>query len=154
MEGTEAAQRIIQEWGPGKVKLVAISASVLSHEQERYRRAGFAAFISKPFRLGEVCEALGRVLGTSFEYEEAPGKDEPRRRDCDPATVRIPSELLARMKASAGLGRATELRKEIEGLRRARADQAAAADYLEQLNDAGDMEAILEFLGNVQDREQ
>ncbi|MBI4662316.1 MAG: response regulator, partial [Verrucomicrobia bacterium] len=151
MEGTEAARRILEELGPGKVKLIAISASVLSHEQESYRRAGFDAFISKPFRLEEVCDVLSRVLGVAFEYGEAPGKGEPSLVTCDPATVRIPSELLARLKASAELYRTTELRKEIEGLRQARADQAAAADYLDHLNDSGEIEAILDFLGKVRD---
>ncbi|MBI4661838.1 MAG: response regulator [Verrucomicrobia bacterium] len=146
MDGTEAARRILQELGAGKVKLVAISASVLRHEQESYREAGFDAFISKPFRLEEVCGVLSRVLPVSFEYEDEPEGGKSGRPICEPETVRIPAELLERMKTSAELYRTTELRKEIEGLRLARADQAAAADYLEHLNDAGEMGAVLDFL--------
>ena len=146
MEGTEAAKRIIDEYGAGKVKLVAISASVLRHEQESYRESGFDAFISKPFRLEEVCEVLGRLLTVAFEYEEASGSDETGQSVCDPATASIPTELLERMKTSAELYRTTELRKEIEALRQAHPDQTASADHLERLNDTGAMEAILDFL--------
>ena len=151
MEGTEAAKRIIQEFGAGKVKLVAISASVLRHEQESYREAGFDAFISKPFRLEQVCGVLERLLHVAFDYEEEPQAGKRSRLVCDPESARIPTELLGRMKTSAELYRTTELRKQSDELRQARADQTVVADYLDHLNDAGEIEAILDFLGKVRD---
>jgi CheY-like chemotaxis protein/HPt (histidine-containing phosphotransfer) domain-containing protein len=53
------------------VKLVAVSASVLKHEQERYADLGFDAFIGKPLRFEQVCACLEQLLCISLEDETA-----------------------------------------------------------------------------------
>lgn len=149
MDGPEAARRIVELVGPDKIKLIAISASVLRHEQESYREAGFDAFVSKPFRLEELCEVLSHVAGVSFEYDDSLKGDGQVNSLCDPSQVSLPSDLLKRMKTSAELYRTTELRKDIAVLRTDQPDQGSVVDHLERLNDEGDMEAILEFLGEI-----
>jgi signal transduction histidine kinase/ligand-binding sensor domain-containing protein/CheY-like chemotaxis protein len=69
LTGFQVAQKLLGERGAGRVKLVAISASVLKHEQSLYAEAGFDAFVPKPFRFEELVECLETQLGVSFEYE-------------------------------------------------------------------------------------
>ena len=39
MSGFDTARRIVKDWG-ARIKLVAMSASALEHERERYLKAG------------------------------------------------------------------------------------------------------------------
>ncbi|HAV64783.1 MAG TPA: hypothetical protein DCY13_20745, partial [Verrucomicrobiales bacterium] len=50
MNGAEATRRIIADYGPDRIKIVAITASVLEHEKAGHMAAGFHGFLSKPFR--------------------------------------------------------------------------------------------------------
>ena len=69
LTGFEVARKVLAESKAGRAKLVAVSASVLSHEQRLYREAGFDHFIPKPFRFEQVCECLKRLLDVDFEYD-------------------------------------------------------------------------------------
>jgi signal transduction histidine kinase/DNA-binding response OmpR family regulator/ligand-binding sensor domain-containing protein len=67
MTGYQVAQRISAEGGPNRAKLVAISASVLKHEQESYAEAGFDGFVPKPYRFEQIRECLEKHLGVTCE---------------------------------------------------------------------------------------
>jgi signal transduction histidine kinase/CheY-like chemotaxis protein/ligand-binding sensor domain-containing protein len=67
MTGYQVAQRISAEGGPNRAKLVAISASVLKHEQESYAEAGFDGFVPKPYRFDKIRECLEKHLGVTCE---------------------------------------------------------------------------------------
>ena len=69
MNGDELARRIVSEWGEQRMKLVAISASVLEHERNAYMESGFGEYLGKPFRFEEVCVCLAKLLRVEFEYE-------------------------------------------------------------------------------------
>jgi CheY-like chemotaxis protein len=69
MTGLEVTQAVLRDYPDAKVKFVAISASVLMHEQGEYKAAGFHAFIPKPYRFAEVVECMETQLGVRFEYE-------------------------------------------------------------------------------------
>ncbi|MBI4661775.1 MAG: response regulator, partial [Verrucomicrobia bacterium] len=71
--GFQVATQFLDKSKVGRAKLVAISASVLQHEQSLYEEAGFDAFVPKPFQFEEICECLERLLGVTFEYEAAAG---------------------------------------------------------------------------------
>jgi CheY-like chemotaxis protein len=70
MNGAEATRQIIAQHGPEKIKIVAITASVLEHEKAGHMAAGFHSFLSKPFRFPDVCASLQQVLKVDFEYED------------------------------------------------------------------------------------
>lgn len=70
IDGIEVAKRIFEEYGRGKTKLLAISASVLTREQRDYMETGFDAFLGKPFRIEEVCACLQKLLTVEFDYAD------------------------------------------------------------------------------------
>ena len=147
MDGTEVARRIHEMFGAGKAKLVAISASVLRHEQEEYLKSGFAEFISKPFRLAEVCECMERLLEVEFdrEAEEPAASGAPDRSEFEGLT--ISKELKDAIKSSAELYATTELREQIGQLAARNPGANAAMDHLLALSKSGAMEEILELVG-------
>lgn len=67
MTGYQVVQRVLAEGGPNRAKLVAISASVLKHEQEAYAEAGFDGFVPKPYRFEQIRECLEKHLGVTCE---------------------------------------------------------------------------------------
>src|SRR5262249_44810388 len=56
MDGLETMRRILSDFGPNRAKIIACSASALTHQQRLYFAEGFDGFIAKPFRLQEICE--------------------------------------------------------------------------------------------------
>ena len=70
MTGFQVVENLLSEADIKRAKLVAVSASVLVHEQRLYEEAGFDAFVPKPFRFEELVDCLKAQLGVGFEYEE------------------------------------------------------------------------------------
>ncbi len=70
MDGFEVARRIRTESPTPRPRLVAFSASVLAHEQERCVESGFDGFLAKPFHLTELCDGLRHHLGVRFRHAE------------------------------------------------------------------------------------
>jgi PAS domain S-box-containing protein len=69
MNGIEATGEIIREFGPDRIKILAFTASVLSHEREDYKAQGFHDIILKPCRVEIIFEQLKVYAGAEFEYE-------------------------------------------------------------------------------------
>ena len=146
MDGTEVAQRIHTQFGEGKAILVAISASVLSHEQEEYLQSGFAEFISKPFRLEEVCNSIQRLLEVQFDREAKESAMNLAPDASQYAVITITPDLLSRLKTSAELYSTTELREQLDELMEGNSDAKNAIAHLHTLNESGAMEELLELL--------
>jgi len=70
IDGEEAMRRIREEQDCKGVKIAAVSASVLRHEQEQVVASGFDAFIGKPIQAGQVYACLADLLGVEYEYAE------------------------------------------------------------------------------------
>jgi signal transduction histidine kinase/ligand-binding sensor domain-containing protein/CheY-like chemotaxis protein len=68
MNGKEAAQHILDEFAYNRPKIVAISASALSHEREEYLSIGFDAFIAKPFLSDQIYDCLRSLLHIEYQY--------------------------------------------------------------------------------------
>jgi len=63
MDGLEATRRIRALPGPaGQTPIVALTANAMKEDAAACRAAGMDAFVSKPFRPGELIEALAGVL--------------------------------------------------------------------------------------------
>jgi len=122
MNGADATRKIIAEHGPDKIKVVAITASVLEHEKAGHMAAGFHGFLSKPFRFPEVCASLKELLKVEFEYADEPATSSETRTEVDPATVQISRQAWEELKAAADRYSLTGLKKALEPL-----DQAGAA---------------------------
>lgn len=66
IDGYEAMRRIRDQEQGRRVPIIAITASVLSDQQQQAREAGADGFIGKPFRTGELFDVIGRLLGIQF----------------------------------------------------------------------------------------
>lgn len=71
MRGEEAVARIREKMGNDKPKIVAITASALSHQKDEFLKAGCDDFISKPFQIDQLFESIKELLSVKYEYEVA-----------------------------------------------------------------------------------
>ncbi len=143
LDGTEVAREIALRHGLDQIKLVAISASVLRHEQERFLDAGFSEFISKPFRLEEVCECMGRLLGVEFEVADASGTPMVSEESVAMSKVEISSDLKAKLLSAAEMYSTTEMREHLSELEQLNPKAGLEVDYLRRLTKAGDMGSLV-----------
>jgi CheY-like chemotaxis protein len=157
MDGLEAARRLRAHFqsdlaGSPRVvpRLVSLSASALAHEQQRYLEAGFDDFVAKPFRLERICECVARVPGVRFEPGVSPTPKAGASEPMDLTTIRMPAELLARLKVTAKLYRTTELKSCIGTLLVLGDEAAPLAARLRALNESGDMAGMLALLETLE----
>jgi CheY-like chemotaxis protein len=101
MDGIEATKYILSEFGEGYVKLIAITSSVLTHEQEKYLFAGFDEFIPKPFRMEQICHCLANQLGCSYEYAASDSEEREAEQETDFSQITVPTDLMNLMKEAA-----------------------------------------------------
>ena len=131
------------------MKFVCFSASALAHEQQRYLDAGFDDFMAKPFRFERLVECLERLLRVKFEPSLAGSTVDGKAADFDAATVKLPAELLGRLREAAERFSKTRLERcfaELEGMDESRVDLAR---HLRSLLEAGDLRAVSRFLEQV-----
>jgi CheY-like chemotaxis protein len=148
MSGDEVARQIVSEWGEKRMKLVAVSASVLDHERQVYMESGFDEYLGKPFRFEELCACLAKLLQVEFEYEEAK-MPSASPAGLDPKDVQMSEELWARLKEAAERYSVTKLEQGLAELERAGGDGPRAAAHCRTLIERGDLDAVTEFLEQV-----
>jgi CheY-like chemotaxis protein len=161
MDGLQAAQKLrayfqsAAKGSPGLApRLVSLSASALAHEQQRYLAAGFDDFVAKPFRVERIYDCLARVPGVRFETPVAASRTDAVAEPADVTAVRLPAELLSRLRLAAKLYRTTELKGCIASVQQTGAYAAPLAARLQALNESGDMTALLELLEALECRAQ
>jgi signal transduction histidine kinase/CheY-like chemotaxis protein len=148
IDGPEAARRIVADYGPSSVKIVATSASVLAHERDQYLKAGCDDFVAKPFRAERIYDCLQHLLGVEFVYQAAPEDSGPAE-TIDLRQVALPEDLAQRLSVAAELHSATVMKAcllEVEqlgpaGLRLAQHLRGFLASY--------DMETIQRILAQI-----
>jgi len=72
MDGLEATRHIRALEGGDSVKIIALSASVLSDEQEKVLAAGADDFVPKPIQFGKIFDSIAGHLGVNFASEKLP----------------------------------------------------------------------------------
>jgi signal transduction histidine kinase/ligand-binding sensor domain-containing protein/CheY-like chemotaxis protein len=149
MNGADATRKIIAEHGPDKIKVVAITASVLEHEKAGHMAAGFHSFLSKPFRFRDVCESLRQYLNVEFEYanEEPVANGKPI--ELDPSEITLPDDAWQEMKDAADRFSVTRLEKALQPLEEGDEDLRRVAAFIRQLINEGDLDQVSEFLDKV-----
>ncbi|MDP3071092.1 MAG: ATP-binding protein [Opitutaceae bacterium] len=145
MDGLELARRLRARPGGDRLKLVAMSASVLSFNRDDVFAAGCDGFLPKPFREADLLEIIGRLLGMEWTYsEEAP----PARRNSGAPFTEIRSQLdaatLGALLACAQRGEILALRDQIATLRASGSDPLL--DSLELMARSYRMEQIRQLL--------
>jgi len=150
MNGAEATRKIIAEHGADKIKVVAITASVLEHEKAGHMAAGFHSFLSKPFRFPDVCDLLKEYLEVEFEYADDERVTNGSTVDVNPCEVTLPKDVWQELKDAADRFSVTRLEKALAPLEE---DEGGAnkpvAAYLRQLINEGDLDRVSEFLDQV-----
>jgi signal transduction histidine kinase/ligand-binding sensor domain-containing protein/CheY-like chemotaxis protein len=143
MGGLEAVRRIRAEGGSEGPRLVAVSASVLDHERRAYLEAGFDEVIAKPVHEEKVYAALARFLQVEFEYQahQAPELDFSR--------LRLPAQLLSRLRQAAEAGEVTELEELLEEVSQLGEQGRLLAERLRVLSRSIDLKAIVDLLGGI-----
>jgi CheY-like chemotaxis protein len=152
MNGDEATREIISKYGAERIKIVAITASVLEHEKAGHMQAGFHSFLSKPFRFSEVCASLKELLSLSFEYADEPARDTTASEELDPRAYSIPRDAWRALKEAADRYSLTALKKAIEPLETNGESGRKAAEALKWLIHAGDLDRVGTFLEEVKDK--
>lgn len=138
MDGIESSHRIFEEFGHSKFKLVAVSASVLTHEKENYLKEGFHDFIAKPIIASELYNCLARLLHIKYKYSDSYSLDYSK--------ITIPEDLFLDIKEASELGDVTELEKILEKVRRIEGEGELLAQRLSKLCHDLDIDAIHDIL--------
>jgi CheY-like chemotaxis protein len=150
MDGVEALRRLRQEHGA--LPVVAVSASVLAHEQTSYLESGFDGFLDKPFRLEHLYACLEEVLGVDYEYAEPDATGAPA--PVDFAGLRLPAPLRSRLLQAAEMRNVTAVKGGLEELQGLGAEASALAAHLGQLVQRFDLAAVVQVVENtVEERE-
>ncbi len=147
MDGPEAARRMWEALGRNALKIVAVSASTLEHEQQEFLEQGFDDFVPKPFRVEQIYGCLAKHLGVEFEYVEAGVVAEEAAPDL--AGITLPEDLHGRLLEAAELYSVTELEGYFSEMEQLGEGQGRLADHLRGLRRKHDIEAIISILQDV-----
>lgn len=147
--GQEVARLAREDPRLCSVKLVAVSASVLTHEQQAYLDAGFDAFLPKPFQLEEVCACMEGLLHVTFDYEPTAMSSPEARAAVTPDGLVLPAALLRPLVEAARRHSATQLERSLAALERRGDLERCAAEHLRHLTLQGDFEAAHAFLNRI-----
>jgi PAS domain S-box-containing protein len=149
MGGLEAIRCLRAEGSPAII--VAITASVISDEEEEARRAGADEFVRKPYREGDLLALIGRALGLRYVYEPAPRRAptnafEPRQHALALSGVvrDLPEELVEELRRAVIQARAKHI-DELAG--RVAEHSPDAAEQIRVLADNYRYQDLLESLG-------
>ena len=70
LDGPAMLERLFAAHGKSCTKVVAVTASVLAHQEKQYLELGFARLIGKPVQAETIYECLANELGVEYEYTE------------------------------------------------------------------------------------
>ena len=133
MDGLSAAKAIWEEFGKEALKIVAVSAAALAHEQQTYFEAGFDDFISKPFVFARVCQCLADLLGVEFEHQQVEPKPETPELEADWSKFSLPESLHKNLTQAAQHHSVTRVEQYLVELKALGEAERRLAGHLRQL---------------------
>jgi signal transduction histidine kinase len=148
MDGHEATRRIKDSPGGSETSIIAVTASALEEEKQEALASGADDFVRKPFKEADLLEAIRRVLGAEYTYED---EEQPRAEptvSVGAAThdggAALPADLVDQLQ-DAAIKLASSRLKALFG--EVAAHDASLAAELEDLADRFEYRAILKLLG-------
>ena len=142
LDGETAMRQIIDAGGNAQLKIVAISASALLHQQQHYFEAGFDDFVAKPFRLERLCECLANLLHIAYEYTSPTTPDR--------SAVYLPTELIRRLRQAVEFLNLTELEGCLDEVAHLGYDGQQLAADLRRKVQSYDAEGMLNILTEIE----
>jgi len=140
MGGIEAIHTIRKDSTLNKVKIVALTATVLDQQRRKIVEAGCEFFIAKPFRVETVFTCLETVLDVKFEHEN----ENPRP---DFSNICLTEELFFKLIESVGNENIMDLQQALDELDKIDENTKSLADhirtFIEPLN-VKEIQSILE----------
>jgi len=146
MGGLEAARLLWEEYGKEELKIVAVSASTLAHQQEKYLQEGFDAFIAKPFRTELVYDCLATLLRVEYEYAS---EGERSTLPGDFSEISLAADLRERLIEAADLYRFTELNQYLDEVAGLGPEGQRLAEHLRGFVKNYDMDTVKDILGEI-----
>ena len=148
MDGPEVAEKIWEMLGRDALKVVAVSASTLEHEQLEIMALGFDDFLPKPFRTEQVYGCLAKHLNVEFEYAEE-SAEEGADGALDFSGVTLPEDLRTRLLEAAELYSVTELEGYFTEVATIGGEHRKLADHLRALRRNHDIDAIVHIIQGI-----
>ena len=151
MSGVTATKQIIKEFGRDHVKIILHSASVLEHEQEKYKQIGCHGFILKPFRKQTVLDRVQQALAIEYEYENTVEEsiEDQSNAALDFSKFNLPGEIVSRLKESAELCNITQLEKTLAEVCQLEGSGKDLEPHLKEYVIKYDMDGIMNILEQV-----
>jgi signal transduction histidine kinase/flagellar motor switch protein FliG/ActR/RegA family two-component response regulator len=149
MDGLEAMRQLRQRGDAGNLKVAAVSASTLAHEQQAYLAAGFDAFIGKPVAAAELYSCLAELLHVDLVTTDTP-VDEGADELPDLSLVRLPEALVLGLLGAAELGQVTELGHQLTDLAAWGPEAERLATQLRRLSQELRLEECMTLLRRIQ----
>ena len=158
MGGSEMRRRIVERLGDKAPRIVAVTASALSHERQGFLDEGFDLVVDKPFRVERIYATLEELLGAEFEYLEkatAAAVQTPEEFGELPgfASIEVSGDLHDALLQAARMHSVTELTRLLDRLAATGEQQNALADHLRTLSRGYDMKPVVQALEQVTRRQ-
>jgi signal transduction histidine kinase/DNA-binding response OmpR family regulator len=153
LDGPTTLRRILGLYGDEAPPVVAVTASVFSHERRSYLEQGFADFLDKPVRVEQLYRCIAEQLRVEYDRAEADAPTDAAAAEpvADGAwrQARLPTELHEQLSAAVRAGSMTEVRQHLDQvhvLGGSAEDLAAHLRSLAQRFDMAGMGAALDEL--------
>lgn len=146
IDGAETMQRLFSEHGKNAMKIVAVTASVFEHQRQRYKAAGFDAFIDKPLQVAQLYACLADLLGVEYVYEENLDAHLPDKIESEYSDFILPADLYEKLLHAVEMHSITDLRKHIDVIANMGPTGEPLAKKLSELSRKYDMNAIKALL--------
>ena len=148
MSGLDTAVRIVQGW-EAKIKLVAMSASALEHERERYLKAGCDDFVAKPFRSERIYRCLRNLLDVQYARREKSGNQLEPELSIDLGRLALCEDLAQRLTTAAELHSATVVKSCLLEVEQLGPPGVRLAQHLRQFLASYDMKTIQRVVAQI-----
>ncbi len=151
MDGLEAISCLRKEFPGEQLNIVVISASVLKHEIEEYRRMGSQEIVIKPFRAEQVFASIKNLLNIEYEYKEIkPDTSFSTSSQIDFSNVRLPIEIIEELIKAAHVFNVTALNNSLNKIEPTNDAEKAFLQVMTEHLKVFDMEAITKLLEKLE----
>jgi len=148
MDGYEATQRIKATTQGQATVIIAVTASSFDSEKAIVLSIGCDGFIGKPFRDGEIFEAIHQHLGVNYVYEDTTTSTPPSQTQAHSLTpdslAVLPADWLQAFSQATILGDIELMLSLIEEIR---TSHESLANALAELTNRFELEELLTLIG-------